>query len=277
MLLGLLVAAQPWWVRWLADRAATSLLATSRASLPAPACQATGAHDATHPLVVRAPAIGLVAPVLPGTGGTVLTRAVGHLDGSAWPGRPGAVVLEAHDMTFFDTLGRLHAGDPVVLESSCHAWTYTVTGQRIVRTGAALHVSGTSLVLVTCWPTASLLPTTRRLVVTAVLSRVTATRSQAWQATTVPPYRAPVVPGMPSRDADALGRYGVSYHGFATRGLLGTWVASPAPYLAAEAANATLGEALAAIVQERSDWWSVVAPHLPRSRVAGLWGAGAPG
>src|SRR6185437_16130897 len=63
--------------------------------------------------LLEAPVLGLVAPVLEGTGDAVLDDAVGHDPESAWPGGQGTSVLSAHDVTWFSHIDRLKPGDEI--------------------------------------------------------------------------------------------------------------------------------------------------------------------
>jgi LPXTG-site transpeptidase (sortase) family protein len=133
-----------------------------------PECHPAPAKGASGLLVV--PSIGLTAPVVEGTANPSLDLAVGHVEGSAWPGESGTSVLSAHDVTWFSNLDHVKAGDQVQYETSCGTWSFRVVSGEVVKAGTPV-LSGSSprLALITCYPLNALYFTDRRYVVEADL------------------------------------------------------------------------------------------------------------
>lgn len=249
-------------------------------SLPADGLAATspsGVSVAGEPTVfalLEAPSIGLVAPVVDGTGEPELSVALGHVTGSSWPGPAGTAVLEGHDVTWFSRLGNLQAGDPLVVATPCKTMSYQVQTSQVVSAGTPiLQTTGSRLVLVTCYPLDSLSLTTQRLVVTAdltgIVSRVASTGEVAAPL-------APVVPAPAALEAQGLDLL----HNPAPMGTLsltGTptvaWQQSAEP-LADEGSVITLYfAALRSAEQDQPAWWAVVAPTVPFEAASALVGA----
>lgn len=102
------------------------------------------------------PRIGLDVIVAEGSTPTVLRRAVGRLEESAWPGgEPGNVVLAGHRDTFFRELAAIREGDLIVLDSNAGRLTYEVEWVKVVDP-TDIHVLSRcrypALTLITCYP-----------------------------------------------------------------------------------------------------------------------------
>ena len=113
-------------------------------------------HRFEPPLaVLRIPRIGLEVPVLPGTDELTLNRAVGHIPGTALPGRAGNVAVAGHRDGFFRGLKDLELGDRLELETLDGRQTFAVTGLTVV-IPTDVHVleptNEPTLTLVTCYP-----------------------------------------------------------------------------------------------------------------------------
>lgn len=143
-------------------RAATTGRAAPTVSCPAPH-PAAGRPAA----LLEVPAIGLDAPVLQGDGSGVLAVAVGHDPASSWQARSGTVVLDAHDVTWFHYLPRLHPGDMISVVDPCDTVRYRVDSARVEPAGTPVANRSGMLVLVTCYPLDALFYTNQRYVVTA--------------------------------------------------------------------------------------------------------------
>lgn len=126
---------------------------------------------------ITAPSIGLDAMVVELKGlddVENLKRGPGHVPGTALPGESGNCVISGHRTTYgapFRDVDRLRPGDPVVLQTPGGRYEYLVTGQRVVLPGDMSVLEPTPdpiLTLTACHPRYS---ASRRLVVTAVLSR----------------------------------------------------------------------------------------------------------
>src|SRR4051812_1154955 len=101
------------------------------------------------------PGLDLSAVVFEGTSDGTLARAVGHLRGSATPGKNGNVVLAAHRDTFFRKLRNISDGDIVTITSAAGNFVYVVESTAIVDPSAVevLRPSkDATLTLVTCYP-----------------------------------------------------------------------------------------------------------------------------
>ena len=161
-------------------------------------------HDAADPDgLLEAPTLGLVAPVLQGTGDSVRSDAVGHDPASVWPGQPGTSVLSAHDVTWFSRIGQLKPGDEVRYVTPCWTYTYTVTSHVIVSVGSPVYSSAAGrLVLDTCYPLDALYITPTRYLVYASLAGSSPTHPTATVPTNWP---APAVPALAKLAAQGLG------------------------------------------------------------------------
>jgi sortase A len=119
---------------------------------------------------IEIPSLGVRAAFLEGTSQTTLMAGPGHLPLTAPPGSSGTSVISAHrDMQFRD-LGDLERGGLIVLRTGAGTTRYEVTRSDVVLPDAewVSEPSGRPMLrLVTCWPPASLGPSSRRLVVSA--------------------------------------------------------------------------------------------------------------
>jgi sortase A len=236
---------------------------------PYPAPAASGAPQG----LLEIPALGLVAPVLQGTGDAVLAEAVGHVPASAWPGQPGTSVLAAHDVTWFARIGQVRPGDEIRYIMPCRTFTYRVMSHRVVHAGYPVYHTATArIVLDTCYPLDALYLTGSRYLVYADLIQTSPT-----SAIPAPPASpAPLIVPAPK----ALVAEGLSLEqNKAPLGVL-SWAGSPssrwrqtsAP-LQAEASvlSAYFGIVRSAEQGQRS-WWADLAPSVRRSAAAGIWG-----
>lgn len=237
----------------------------------------TGVPSAGEPTVyalLRAPTIGLVAPVVDGTGEAELSVAVGHVAASSWPGPSGTSVLEAHDVTWFSRLDHLRPGDVLTVETPCRTFTYRVGASQVVTAGTpVLQTTESRLVLVTCYPLDALSLTTQRLVVTAGLAGV-ADRGGAPGGVSAP--SAPTVPAPAPLAAQGLDLA----HNPAPMGTLAvtgtptsTWQQSAAPLDDEGAVIALYFAALRSAEQDQPAWWAAVAPSVPVGAAHPLAGA----
>jgi len=224
--------------------------------------------------LLTAPTVGLVAPVVDGTGETQLSVALGHVTASAWPGPSGTSVLEGHDVTWFSRLGNLRVGDPVSVETPCRTMSYRVETSQVVAAGTPiLQTSGSRLVLVTCYPLDALSLTTQRLVVIADLTGIVG-RGGATGAVAAP--STPVVPAPAALAAQGLDLA----HNPAPMGTLGitgtptpAWQESAAPLADEGAVVALYFAALRSAEQDQPAWWAAVAPSVPFASALQLVGA----
>ena len=113
-----------------------------------------------HPIArLEVPRLGESRSVIEGASGTSLAFAVGHVDGTAWPGERGNVVLAGHRDGAFHILSRLEVGDVLGVEIHAGSRRYVVDGTYVVRADDTRWLEPTSedrLTLLTCYPFRSL-------------------------------------------------------------------------------------------------------------------------
>lgn len=120
--------------------------------------------------IVVIPKLDLRAPVLEGTGATVLNVGVGHLSSSAMFGEPSVAVLAAHNATWFRHIDRLVSGDTIQVQTASGTYTYKVARHQVVKTGAAvMQTAAPVLLLESCYPLNALYVTPYRYLVRANL------------------------------------------------------------------------------------------------------------
>lgn len=141
-------------------------LVQSLASIPIPT------PGPEHAIQVQIPAINVDAPVVQGDGWEQLKKGVGQHIGTANPGQKGNIVLSAHNDIFgeiFRDLEKLKPGDQVTLFTSQRAYTYVITGSKIVEPNQVEVMTPTrdaTVTLISCYP---YLVDNQRIVVTARL------------------------------------------------------------------------------------------------------------
>ena len=99
--------------------------------------------------------VGISAVVAEGSDETTLSRAVGHIAGTAMPGEPGNVGLAGHRDTFFRSLRNIRAGDLIVLTTPHGEFQYSAVSIKVVKPKALDLLDPPSeeiLTLVTCYP-----------------------------------------------------------------------------------------------------------------------------
>jgi LPXTG-site transpeptidase (sortase) family protein len=102
------------------------------------------------------PNLHLTAMVREGADAGTLRRAVGHIPGTALPGRTGNVGLAGHRDTFFRSLRNIQENDAIELQTEYGTYRYVVESTRIVgpRDVRVLASSGAgtlaSVVLIAC-------------------------------------------------------------------------------------------------------------------------------
>jgi sortase A len=104
---------------------------------------------------IEIPSVGIQAMVVNGTTDSYLSRAVGHIEGTALPGAPGNVGLAGHRDTFFRGLARIQKGDVILIRTLEGNHRYVVNSLSIVgpRDTEVLEASpARTLTLVTCYP-----------------------------------------------------------------------------------------------------------------------------
>ena len=120
------------------------------------------------------PAVNLNVMVLEGTDPWTLNRAVGHIEGTALPGRTGNVGISAHRDGYFRNLGDIARGDEISILTPERTYTYAVESTHIVNP-ADIEVLAPSarpvLTLVTCFPFYFVGDAPQRFIVKAQLVR----------------------------------------------------------------------------------------------------------
>lgn len=111
-----------------------------------------------HPIRVRIPAIGVDAPVVMGDGWEQLKKGVGWHIGSGLPGRPGNLVLTAHNDVYgeiFRDLDKLRPGDRIYVHTQRRVYTYVVEASYIVQPTEVEWMAPTQepvVTLISCYP-----------------------------------------------------------------------------------------------------------------------------
>ncbi len=119
-------------------------------------------------------AINVDAPVVQGTGWEQLKKGVGQFITSSDPGKPGNLILSAHNDVFgeiFRDLDKLKTGDSIVVFTNTKQYTYTVTGTEIVKptqTEVMAATKDATLTLISCYP---YMVDNQRIVVKAALNQ----------------------------------------------------------------------------------------------------------
>lgn len=102
------------------------------------------------------PRLNLSVMVREGAGEDTLSRAVGHIPGTALPGALGNMGLAGHRDTFFRALRNIRENDAIEFQTTSGAYRYVVKSTKIVtpRDVSVLAASGSgeNLTLVTCYP-----------------------------------------------------------------------------------------------------------------------------
>jgi sortase A len=104
--------------------------------------------------VLKIPRLGYTAAVREGVSSSILSFGPGHYPTTPEPGQPGDVGVAAHN-TYWLGFGSVRPSDQVVLETPDGAYTYIVTGTKIVtpdETWVLDQPGARTLTLTTCWP-----------------------------------------------------------------------------------------------------------------------------
>jgi sortase A len=119
---------------------------------------------------IDVPRLGISAIVMEGTSARTLRRAVGHISGTALPGRPGNVGISGHRDTFFRPLRNIERNDLITLATVGGEYRYRVLSMEIVNPSDVSVLDpdeGETLTLVTCYPFYFVGPAPGRFVVKA--------------------------------------------------------------------------------------------------------------
>jgi sortase A len=136
---------------------------------PVPALRAL-AHEGSPLSRMEIPRLGLSVMVAEGVQARTLTRAVGHIPGTAFPDEAGNVGIAGHRDTFFRSLKQIAENDVITLTTLSGSYRYAVEWTRVVgpREVAVLDASANPvLTLVTCYPFYYAGPAPKRFIVRA--------------------------------------------------------------------------------------------------------------
>ena len=120
--------------------------------------------------VLRIPRLGLEVPVLEGTAEVTLDRALGHIEGTARPGKPGNVGIAGHRDGFFRVLKDIATGDVLELVLPTGTRLYRVDQLSVVQPNDVRVLAPTktaTITLVTCYPFYFVGPAPQRFIVQA--------------------------------------------------------------------------------------------------------------
>ena len=104
---------------------------------------------------ISIPRVRVSSVIVEGTDDHTLTLSVGHIPGTAVPGREGNVALAGHRDTFFRGLRNIRNRDEIVLTTSDGTHLYEVESTRVVSpddVDVLNDVGRPLLTLVTCYP-----------------------------------------------------------------------------------------------------------------------------
>lgn len=119
---------------------------------------------------ISIPRLGVSAIIREGVDRRTLSRAVGHVPGTAHPGGDGNSALSAHRDTFFRPLERIRPGDRIKVSTLDRDITYVVSETRIVPPTDVSVLAPTdtrTLTLITCYPFTYVGPAPDRFIVRA--------------------------------------------------------------------------------------------------------------
>lgn len=120
---------------------------------------------------LRIPRLKVAAMVREGADSSTLSRAVGHIPGTALPGKTGNVALAGHRDTFFRALRNIKKNDAIEFETEQGTFRYLVEFTKIVgpkEVGVLSAGNKQSLTLVTCYPFYYVGSAPKRFIVRAV-------------------------------------------------------------------------------------------------------------
>jgi len=104
---------------------------------------------------ISVPRLHLSAIVEEGVDDVTLSRAVGHIPGTALPGETGNIGIAGHRDTFFRALRDLQPHDEIQFTTHSGRFHYTVESLRVVEpdnVGVLKSDRGQTLTIVTCFP-----------------------------------------------------------------------------------------------------------------------------
>lgn len=109
-----------------------------------------------HPVArLEVARLGVERPILSNATGSALAFGLGHVDGTAEPGRRGNCVVAGHRDSWAEFLRDLRPGDGILVRTHAGTTVYRVASARVVRhddPSVAVDDGRARLTLVTCWP-----------------------------------------------------------------------------------------------------------------------------
>lgn len=120
---------------------------------------------------ISIPRLHLSAIVEEGVDDVTLSRAVGHIPGTAFPGETGNIGVAGHRDTFFRALKDLQPQDEIDFTTHSGSFHYTVESLRVVEPDnieVLKSEGGQTLTIVTCFPFQYIGNAPRRFIVHAV-------------------------------------------------------------------------------------------------------------
>lgn len=121
---------------------------------------------------ISIPRVGVSSIILEGSDAHTLSLSVGHIPGTAIPGRTGNVALAAHRDRFFRGLQNIRKNDEILLTTLSGTRLYEVESLRIVKPEDVYVLNDVGrpvLTLVTCYPFSYLGAAPERFIVRAHL------------------------------------------------------------------------------------------------------------
>ncbi len=153
--------------------------------------------------LIEIPRLGLSSIVIEGTTGLVLRRAVGHIQGTAFPGEEGNVGLSGHRDTFFRQLRDIQLDDQITLTTPRGGYQYSVVSTQIVDpsdvTVLAADGDNEILTLVTCYPFSYVGPAPQRFIVRAEKVQILPTTLQKPSQTAFVAPKSPPLGAKPAK------------------------------------------------------------------------------
>jgi sortase A len=134
------------------------------------------ARSAPEPYLGRVdiPRLDLSVMLLDGVDDSALRFGLGHIPGTAMPGKAGNIGIAGHRDTFFRGLAKIRKDDEITVKTLDGEYRYIVDTIRIVNpgdVGVLDNSGGPMLTLVTCYPFYLVGPAPKRFIVQASLNR----------------------------------------------------------------------------------------------------------
>ena len=139
---------------------------------------------------LRIPRLRVAAMVREGADSATLRGAIGHIPGTALPGKTGNIGLAGHRDTFFRALRNIEKDDTIDFETENGTYRYAVQSTKIVtpRDVSVLNASGAkTLTLVTCYPFYYVGSAPKRFIVRAIQLGTGSSKQEALAGRGVPP------------------------------------------------------------------------------------------